>query len=160
MQDDTDIPDLSKVQLAAWTILAVVVFAVRVVFQLRKDASPSMPDIDSTLMVLMGLGQGAYIGKKLTTTDTPRLLGVSPTSASRATDVTVVGVSFGPNNANGVVTLDGAPLHATSWTDTQVTFKVPDTQPNGSKWSPGQRVLVGVIAGGRDSANVLPLTVL
>jgi hypothetical protein len=76
--DDTGAPDLGKVQVVLWTAIAVGVFLYQV-FELINCPtccpagvkSPctvgnlGLPDIDRTLMVLMGLGHGAYIGKKI-----------------------------------------------------------------------------------------------
>ena len=42
--DDDGAPDLSKAQLLAWTLLALVVYVVRVCYQLRVQ-QPELPDI-------------------------------------------------------------------------------------------------------------------
>jgi hypothetical protein len=78
--DDQGNPDLGKVQLMLWTLIAVSVFLADV-FALIKDPTcplaggapcvPSnigkigLPDIGQTMMILMGLGSGAYLGKKI-----------------------------------------------------------------------------------------------
>lgn len=73
--DDAGQPDLSKIQMLTWTIIAVVVYVVRV-FSVASSYSGCtadtclMPDIDGPLMVLMGLSQGAYLGLKLTVDQT------------------------------------------------------------------------------------------
>jgi hypothetical protein len=112
-------------------------------------------------MVLMGLGQGAYLGKKLVTTDTPRLTGLTPSSGPVATSVTISGLSFGEGQNGNVITIDGAPniAPATSWHDTQINFNIPTTHPNGAPVSPGQRLEIGLIINGQESANRLPFTV-
>jgi hypothetical protein len=69
---------LGKVQLVLWTLIAVGVFLSQVVDLLHYPGhcppganSPctvgnmGLPDISQTLMILMGLGHGAYIGKKI-----------------------------------------------------------------------------------------------
>jgi len=77
--DDAGLPDLSKVQLVLWTLIGVGVFLSEVIgviqnpncapFDPSKVPIPvcnlGLPDIGQTLMVLMGLGHGAYIGKKI-----------------------------------------------------------------------------------------------
>ncbi len=73
MQDDQGFPDLSKVQMLAWTLIAVVIYIAAVV-QKFHALNWQLPDIDNSLMVLMGLGHGAYSGKKLTSQDVPALL--------------------------------------------------------------------------------------
>jgi len=72
-------PDLGKVQLMLWTFIAVGVFLANVFALIRHpNCSPTggtpcnvsvgslgLPDIGATLMILMGLGHGAYLGKKI-----------------------------------------------------------------------------------------------
>lgn len=77
---DSGTPDLGKVQVVLWTLIAVGVFLSEV-FALINNHSHTcptfdsktgenacaigLPDIGQTLMILMGLGHGAYIGKKI-----------------------------------------------------------------------------------------------
>lgn len=76
--DDTGLPDLGKVQVVLWTFIAVGVFLAQVFAAIQNpnscppDAKAAcaacnvgLPDIGQTLMILMGLGHGAYIGKKI-----------------------------------------------------------------------------------------------
>jgi hypothetical protein len=69
-QDDSGFPDLSKVQMIAWTFIAIATYLIAVGSKIHQRDYSSLPDIDSALMVLMGLGHGAYLGKKLVTQDT------------------------------------------------------------------------------------------
>lgn len=64
-EDDDGSPDLAKVQLMIWTIIAIGVYLVSVYHNLSAEKRV-LPDIDKNLMVLMGLGHSAYLGKKLT----------------------------------------------------------------------------------------------
>jgi hypothetical protein len=64
--DDGGQTDLAKTQLLAWTTVAIVVYPYVLC---HSDATKGLPDIDGAIMVLMGLGHGAYVGKKLVTTD-------------------------------------------------------------------------------------------
>jgi hypothetical protein len=76
--DDAGRPDIGKVQVVLWTVIAVGVFLSNVFVLIHSPGSPhidprtnvatfplGLPDISQTLMILMGLGHGAYIGKKL-----------------------------------------------------------------------------------------------
>jgi hypothetical protein len=69
MSDDGQTPDLPKIQMLAWTAVAIVVFLIDLIVNYDGYAackiSVCFPDIDTALMVLMGLGQGAYLGFKL-----------------------------------------------------------------------------------------------
>jgi hypothetical protein len=77
--DDLGRPDLGKVQLMLWTVVAVGVFLANVFALIKDPTCPpaggapcnvsletlALPDIGATLMILMGLGHGAYLGKKI-----------------------------------------------------------------------------------------------
>lgn len=76
--NDAGLPDLGKVQLMLWTLIAVGVFLAEVLALIQNPGTPhfdpkvghdvwdlGLPDIGQTLMILMGLGHGAYIGKKI-----------------------------------------------------------------------------------------------
>jgi hypothetical protein len=159
--DDDGCPDLSKMQMLAWTVIAIGVYLTAVGFEIgSKDPAKLaiFPDIDPALMVLMGLGQGAYLGKKLVTTSTPRLTGLSAATGSIGSNVTISGLSLGDKDG-GQVTMDGKPIDSslvTSWTDTSVQFSVPRTNPDGNGWpAQGQQVSVGIISNGQESANKL-----
>ena len=71
VQDDSGQPDLSKLQMMAWTVIALGAYLVAVGGQVHSafipgsNGAPDLPDIGATLMLLMGLGQGGYIAKKL-----------------------------------------------------------------------------------------------
>ncbi len=159
--DDDGDPDLSKVQMMAWTFIGIGVYVIRVGQQVSSPDVPELPDIDAALMVLMGLGQGAYLGKKLTTTTTARLTGLTPAGGPAGANVMLSGLSFGDAQNGSFITIDGAPDHtgpAKAWRDTQIEFKFPATRPDGSSWTPGQH-LIGLIVGGKESANQLPFTV-
>ena len=62
--DDDGTPDLAKVQLVIWTMIAVAIYLF-FVFQYVAQDKRALPDIDRTLMILMGLGHSAYLGKKI-----------------------------------------------------------------------------------------------
>jgi hypothetical protein len=69
--DDDGLPDLSKIQMLAWTVIAIAVYLFQLNYQIKNSAasSLSLPDIDTTLMALMGLGQAGYLGKKIVSTN-------------------------------------------------------------------------------------------
>lgn len=165
VQDDDGVVDLTKIQMLAWTAIALFAYLADTLRLLRTVGGPTkFADIDASLMVLMGLGQGAYLGKKLVTSDTPRLSRVSkvtltPAGGAAVTTVTVEGESLGATA--GVVTLDGLPIQSQSWTDAQVTFTLPAQHPSGAAWPapPATRtVQIGVIIAGQQS-NTLPLAI-
>jgi hypothetical protein len=72
-KDSSGSPDLGKIQLMLWTLIAVGVFLSGVFANIHNpgvctpqgECKESLPDIGETLMILMGLGHGAYLGKKI-----------------------------------------------------------------------------------------------
>ena len=161
VKDDGGFPDLSKIQIMAWTVIGIFVYLIRVIEEIHTGSLLELPDIDPALMVLMGLGQGAYIGKKLVTTNVPRLNGVSPGQGAAGTSVVITGDSFGDAQNGSLLTIDGAPIYpgGLTWTENHITFTFPEKQPSGSNWNSGQLVQVGVIVAGQRSGNSLPFVV-
>ena len=102
-------PDLGKIQMMAFTMIAAVIYLFRMTVQ--ESSPPEMADIEAALMVLMGLSQGAYLGKKLMTIATPRITGMSPTAVAPGTLVTLTGTSFGGASSGSAVTMAGASCH-------------------------------------------------
>lgn len=161
--DDDGYPDLSKIQMIAWTLIAIVTYLFAVANAVQSHPA-ALPDIDSALMVLMGLGQGAYLGKKLTTSDQARLTGLSVANGKPGIPVKIAGLSFGSQQNGSFITIDGDPfpilIPAADWTDSQVAFTIPTTQPGGAPWpAGGQKIMLGLIVGGMKSANELPFNV-
>lgn len=168
VQDDDGFTDLSKVQMMAWTVVAVVVFLVGVVQQIPAT-KPELPDIGGALMVLMGLGQGAYLGKKLVTTNVPRLTGLNPGGGKPGDPITISGEAFADSQGGSLITLDGFPMSQvpTAWSDKSITLSIPALYPGpvgSGPIGPGNYptdhpVQVGLYVNGQKSANELPLTV-
>jgi len=63
--DDDGNPALEKIQVLAWTFVAVGVFVLSV-WQILGASGPSssLPNVDDALLVLLGIGQVAYVGVK------------------------------------------------------------------------------------------------
>ena len=58
-------PSTSKFQMLVWT--AAVVFAFLAIYQIRYSSGfcQYLPGVPNNLLIAMGLGHGAYIGKKI-----------------------------------------------------------------------------------------------
>lgn len=186
IQDDTGFPDLSKAQMLGWTGVALLVFLTTVHLRATSAVDPqnwppkpptsaqgtgtkpgshplALPDIDAALMVLMGLGQGAYLGKKLVTTTTPRLTGLTPVHGAPPTAIVLTGEAFGATQNDSLIVVDGVPLPITvgSWTDARISFTLPAVDAAGQPWTPpGRTLTVSVIVSGQASANTMPFTVV
>jgi hypothetical protein len=70
-QDDSGFPDLSKIQMITWTFIAAAAYLIVVCHDLMGQTITQLPDIDKSLMALMGLGSAAYLGKKAVDQTTP-----------------------------------------------------------------------------------------
>jgi hypothetical protein len=155
--DDLKQPDLVKIQMLTWTLIGAVVYLARVVSNIDKYAvcrpqTECFPDIDAVLMVLMGLGQGAYLGGKLTTADTPTVATVSPNPALPGSEVTISGISFGPSPLRGAIGFGAmqSPLVAKSWSDGAIVVDIPLNNPSNAPWKGGETVdIVLLIDGSR-----------
>jgi hypothetical protein len=172
LRDDSGNVDLTKVQMLAWTAIAIGVYLIsetKMIYTFTLHATDasvpplSLPDIDPALMVLMGLGQGAYLGAKLITTTTPRLAGIDPTSGRLPTKVTLRGAGFtdDPGASGGIVTIDGlqAEIKDVDWKDAAITCTLQGTRPDGTPWSAGPHQ-IGVSLGGQISPTTAPFRIL
>jgi IPT/TIG domain len=136
-QDDSGSPELAKIQMIGFTIIAIGIFLATVFHQIAiGDIKDSLPNIDSSLLVLMGISQGGYLGKKLVTFGTPALFAPNPLSGSPTNPVTVTGSGLGPQQGNSQLLLNGAPIAVTGWSDTSIQFTVPADDPaTGVAWA-------------------------
>jgi len=151
--DDAGFPDLSKAQLLTWTTVAIGVFIFRVVDAISISKTLELPDIEPTLMVLTGLGQAAYLGKKLVTTYTPRITGLSPGAGKVGTIITITGEALGEKQDGNLILVNRRPIRqpAQTWESTKVEFSIP------AGYEPEEKVEIGLIVNGRET-NTLPFT--
>jgi hypothetical protein len=151
-QDDGQTPDLVKTQMLLWTLIAVIIFLVKTTHEVSvSGATAALPDIDATLMVLMGLGQAAYLGNKVVSSDVPILTSIAPAQAAAGSAITVAG-----NNLWGVVTtyFDKQQIDVQNVAKDAASYQltIPMTTPKGT-------VQVSIVVDGIKSANALPLTI-
>ncbi|HLY02228.1 MAG TPA: kelch repeat-containing protein [Candidatus Cybelea sp.] len=170
--DDSTTPDLSKIQMLTWTIIAVGSYLYAAIHTTAACGAPQglsvpcgIPDIDTSLMALMGIGQGAYLGAKVVATSTIVLRSLDKPQTFAGDIVTINGSGFGTVAGSvyfGSVAALLAPGNA-SWTDGAIKAVVPaidssDNQP----FSPGDSVQVGILLtgddGGNSTGNTLPFT--
>jgi IPT/TIG domain len=160
--DVSGTPDITKVQMLAWTLIAAVVYIVDTVAQIDctgcKDATgliTSLPPIDQALLVLTGVAQGTYIGNKLIVPRGAVLTAVSPAVVAPGGTAHVYGSGFG---TAGSLLVDGTAATTAAWTDTDVTFTVPANKPNaGGPYTTGDKATLSMIVSGTPSANNLTL---
>jgi hypothetical protein len=66
LQDDTGFPELAKIQMIGFTFISVGIFLATLIHQIHSNpVQTGLPNIDSSLLALMGISQGGYLGKKL-----------------------------------------------------------------------------------------------
>ncbi len=155
-------PDLSKIQMLTWTAIAIAVYLYQVVSLLPTfTAKKPFPDIDETLMILMGIGQGAYLGTKLATSTTAKLLSITPATAPVGATAAINGQGFGATG--GTVQFGDVVAASSSWSDTAVAFTVPPRKNDGTPFISGNTVYVGLVLQGTQdqspTTNTVPFTV-
>jgi hypothetical protein len=179
LTDDSGITDLAKVQLVTWTLIAIAVYLYSVGLQLsgifhcvpgKTCQYSSIPDIDTVLMVLTGLSQGGYLGKKLvdSTKTSITLDALVPSTVTIGSRLRVYGSNFGDplqgtkSPADSFVTFDGVDVPdpcVLLWTDNRIDVEIDSTTRSGAPWLDGQQVAVGVISNRAPSSSTLTLTV-
>jgi hypothetical protein len=169
-QDDGRSPDLTKIQMLTWTVIASASYlfgAVHLVNDyLSIGAHPAcgIPDIDTALMALMGIGQGAYLGSKIVGSPSIVLRSPDKPQTSAGDTIAISGSGFGTVSGSvyfGSVAAALAP--GDSWNDNAVKVIVPAIDSSDNKpFSPGDTVAVGIALTGADASglagNTLPFT--
>lgn len=70
--DDGNNPALEKIQVLAWTFVAAGAFILSVWQSIAADSTPTaLPNVADPLLVLLGVGQVAYVGVKAIRTTAP-----------------------------------------------------------------------------------------
>jgi hypothetical protein len=156
--DDAGNPDLTKIQLLAWTVIAIALYLWRVVIDISATVPrETLPDIDLALVVLTGLSQGTYLGRKLVPDNTPWLLKIEPEAVKSGEDtlMKVTGQNFGSRQNGSMITIDTNPVtvDVTQWSADKIIFKLKSEKPAGTI------LHIGVVVGGQTSANALRLPV-
>jgi len=155
--DGASAPSLTKVQLLFWTVFGIVVYLTSSFHGLAAIASCpsgcSFPDIDTTLMLFMGLGHATYLGGKLVGSSTPLLSKVTEENDAVGKVLLLAGSGLG---STGTVLINGAALDDSavqSWTATTIRFRLSD-DATGSPWSPGERIAIAVSVNGTVSPAI------
>jgi len=185
--DDSGYPDLAKIQLMSWTFIGIGIFLLKTLNGIigSTEALTAVPDIDGTLVALMGIGEGAYIGKKIITKDdtsaqgpnqsntgAPTLNQITPNKGKLADQITVTGPNFG-EDAGNYITInskkvqfkkDAAGKDMVKWEDGKVTFKLGDIESiSGGVLNDalheGGTVKIGIAAGDKSIVKDLPFEI-
>jgi hypothetical protein len=159
LQDDSGVPELAKVQMMGFTLIALGIFLTTVVHEIvTNKVGAGLPNIDSSLLVLMGISQGGYLGKKLVTFSPPTLYAPSPPKGSAGTLVSLPGVNLG--SQPGQLLMNGSPTDFTNWSSTAITFTVTDRDPaSGNPWGGADTVVPLAVSVMGQASNSVPFTV-
>jgi hypothetical protein len=176
--DDDGYPDLSQIQLISWTFIGAGIFLLKTLNDSigSPGATTGLPDIDQTLLILMGIGEGAYIGKKIATKDDPEaptLSKITPDKGKKTEQITLTGTNFGDKLDESFITIgdkrvqskkDTMGAYLVKWEKGKVTFKLDDIEFASDKerdntFKKGSIVEIGVIAGKKSSVKNLPFQI-
>ena len=131
--------DLTKVQMFAWTIISAGIYLyqfVNIVNAYQTTYVIYLPDIDNTLLILMGISQGGYLTGKLVQKNTPPEIDlVVPNIVRPQAKITLMGVHLGNNEGNTILITDQCGNIAEvdkenicEWSDTRINFTLPEIQ--------------------------------
>jgi len=156
---------LTKVQLLFWTAIAIIVYIVTAMHRASAlascapqtvdsgDPNCSLPDIDTTLMIFMGLGHATYLGGKLAGSPSPILTSARQSVGQDGRErLTLGGANLGSAGAVLVNGTEVQPINL-SWTPTSVTMDLP-SKPDGSGWKAGDAVGLSVNVAGVPSQTI------
>jgi hypothetical protein len=150
MQNPQGQGDLQKTQMLAWTIVGAIIYLMKVVTYISLKSYnltdtlgmplvPALPEVDNTLLILMGVSQGSYLGNKVVTKDVvkvPKINEILPLTGPKGASVTMLGENFGEPHEDNFVTIQGSIIRkddAEFWNDKQIRVKIPDNFQKGDK---------------------------
>jgi hypothetical protein len=95
---ENDAPSLTRFQMFAWTGLSIFLYLAKFLgtlnqFTIATVETLALPDIETTLLVLMGVSQGAYIGGKWVSPSVAKVFNAIYDSTTKT--VIVNGINFG-----------------------------------------------------------------
>ena len=161
LNDDSGVPELAKIQVMGFTLVAIGIYVATVIHQIVSNpAITSLPNIDASLLVLMGISQGGYLGKKLVTFGSPTLYAPDPQKAAAGDTVTLNGANLGPSPAGSLLTLNGESIPFKQWSNSAIVFDVPTNDPaTSAAWNPPQEAQLAIVVNGQ-SSNPATFTVI
>lgn len=164
LADDDGVPELAKIQMFLFTLLAMIFFLIAVGQAINQSdqAAIVLPDVDQALLVLMGVSSAGYIGKKFVTRDgttraAPTLDAIMPSEvpAGSDTQIMLTGTAFG-DGSDGVLGVGPLLVKPSAWSNIDISFKLPTDDLLPAREKPYE---VAVIVGGLKSPKQLLLVV-
>lgn len=158
--DDDQQVDLTRFQVVVWTVVAAGAFLNGTQASLAATgAVTGLPDIGNALVLLMGIGQAAYVGGKLVITPKPVIYRIVPNHGTGGATTTIDGGGFGTAQGTSDVLFGGASATITSWSDTSIAFTVPATQADGTAWPAASSTVDVVVSVGTAQSQPAPFTI-
>ena len=156
--DDGGYPELAKLQMLLFTLVTMIFFLATVGDRISSGDADMMvlPDIDRSLLILMGISATGYIGKKAVTQDRPTITAVMPSEvvAGEDTQIMLTGRSLGTWE-DGVLSI-GDQLFKDDkkdieWSDSVITLTYRGKLPKGKdRW----KYRVELVAGDTKSPDM------
>lgn len=126
--------DLTKTQMLAWTIMGAIIYLTTVVSyistkQFTLPGAAALPEVDQTLLLLMGVSQGSYLGNKIVSKEVivPKISKISPTQGPTESVVTIKGENFGAQQGENYVVMHDNKIMSDktiTWTDNEIKVKI------------------------------------
>jgi hypothetical protein len=135
--DGTERTELTRLQMFFWTLISVTIYLFLLYFTVNRDMADvvnlALPEIDGTLVVLMGLSQAGYLGAKIAvpgrpeTTYTIQRMPIGVAAAAIApVPINIEGRNFGALRGQIIYddrVLDGGSI--TLWSNNRIQVNVP-----------------------------------
>jgi hypothetical protein len=134
MLEENDKPTLTRFQMFIWTWIGVIIYLALFLAMitgpgaLQAVQNLSLPDIDPTLVALMGLSQAGYIGGKAVASLAVEVTSISPSQGKAGQSISLLGSGFGSKASEGAVWFDDTHVLGSSvdnWTNSRIDLKVP-----------------------------------
>ena len=138
-----DKPALSRFQMFAWTWISIGIY-LSVLFSVVDETSNSVwnltvPDIDPTLVALMGLSQVAFLGLKTTGSTGIQLSKIFPLHAKPKQILSIFGKNFGEERQivwigteRQITSTDQE--HLIFWSGDRIDIRIPEDIPSGRSY--------------------------
>jgi hypothetical protein len=131
-------PSLSRLQMLLWTFIGIFIYLITlyvfVISNLDTPACLALPDIDATIVVLMGLSQGAYVGGKLVATGQgPKISEIQPAKGIQGGEISIFGSGFGDKKDTVWIGSKGIREDKIkTWSDGRIDLEIPAETEAGS----------------------------
>jgi len=122
-------PSLTRFQMFSWTIISITIFLGKLgsIFVLKRTITEfTIPDIETIMVLLMGLSQGAYVGGKWISPSSMYISSVYPKMVREGDVVTITGYNFGTEKQDVLFNYERIDkANIMGWDEHRIDFKAP-----------------------------------